>query len=257
LSIPSEVANYLNQYFDKILVVSVPRFTERQHEIKDKLSGLKFDFFWGVDKQSLNLNELMINGTYDNDKAKKATRSGKEMNLGEITCSLSHRKLYAEMILNSWKRVLIFEDDVVPRFDYLESLPLALSELPTNWELVYLGYLKHERVTSSLRRKQSFYKMLSIFGFIKWNYTMVCNLFPKPHSRYLKKAGMHDCTHAYAITLSAAKKLVESQTPVKYRADDLLSYLSTNGKLCSFVTEPKFFDQDWFNNPDAVSVKTI
>ena len=68
---------------------------------------------------------------------------------------------------------------------------------------------------------------------------------------------MHDCTHAYAISLSAAKKLLDQQTPVAHRADDLLSYLSSKAVLNSFITEPKFFDQEWFQNPNAVSVKTV
>lgn len=91
---------------------------------------------------------------------------------------------------------------------------------------------------------------------MKWDYTMVSNMLPKPFSAHLKKAGMHDCTHAYAITLSAAKKLSEQQTPVTHRADDLLSYVSSKGIVQSFVTQPKFFDQEWFHNPNAVSVKT-
>jgi glycosyl transferase family 25 len=161
------------------------------------------------------------------------------------------------MAANGWKRVLVFEDDVLPRYNDLKYLPSALAELPTDWELLYLGYLKHEKISFSLKSKQFFYKIISFLKLMKWDYTMVSNLLPKHYSKYLKKAGMHDCTHAYAITLSAAKKLLEEQTPVAHRADDLLSYLTLKGRLYSFVTEPKFFDQEWFNNPDAISVKTI
>jgi glycosyl transferase, family 25 len=82
---------------------------------------------------------------------------------------------------------------------------------------------------------------------------MVCNMLPKPYSPYLKKAGFHDCTHAYAITLAAAEKLYAAQSPVVYRADDLLSHTILKGALNAFVTEPKFFDQEGFTNADAVS----
>ena len=257
MRIATGIANFLNQYFDKILIVTLPRFTDRQHDITENLSGLAFEFFWGEDKLLLNFDTLKTNGIYDDHKSKQITRHGKEMNMGEITCSLSHRKLYNAMVANGWKRVLVFEDDVLPRYDDLQYLPAAFAELPDDWELIYLGYLKHETITPSLKAKQFFYKIFSLFRLMKWNFTMAANLLPKPYSRYLKKAGIHDCTHAYAITLSAAKKLVEEQTPVAHRADDLLSYLTANGKLHSFVTEPKFFDQEWFNNPDAISVKTI
>ncbi|MBL0146123.1 MAG: hypothetical protein IPP48_10425 [Chitinophagaceae bacterium] len=69
----------------------------------------------------------------------------------------------------------------------------------------------------------------------------------------IKKAGFHDCTHAYAVTIDGAKKLLNVQTPVVYRADDLLSATILKGELNAFVTEPKFFDQEVFQNATAQS----
>lgn len=86
-----------------------------------------------------------------------------------------------------------------------------------------------------------------------WTYKMVNNLLPKPFSTHLKRAGFHDCTHAYAVTLQAAKKLLAAQTPVVYRADDLLSATIMKGELTAFVTTPKFFDQEIFHNAAIVS----
>jgi glycosyl transferase family 25 len=257
LSVPSNITNCLQQFFDKILVVSVPRFTDRHERVKQSLQGLPFDFFWGADKLKLNYEEVKADGTYNEQMAKKLQRQGKALNLGEIACSLSHRNLYAAMIENSWKKVLILEDDVLPLINNMHDLPAALEELPQNWELVYLGYLKHERVTAGLRIKQFFYKILSSFGLMAWTYKMVSNLLPKPYRAHLKKAGFHDCTHAYAITLEGAKKLLANQTPVVYRADDLLSSTIMQGELTAFVTEPKFFDQEIFHNAAIVSeIKT-
>jgi glycosyl transferase family 25 len=135
----------------------------------------------------------------------------------------------------------------------MKYLPQSLDELPPDWELVYLGYLKHEQVTAKLKAKQFFYKIISSFGLMSWTYKMVANLLPKPYSTHLKKAGFHDCTHAYAITLQAAKKLLTAQTPVVYRADDLLSSTIMKGELNAFVTVPKFFDQELFHNTNASS----
>jgi glycosyl transferase family 25 len=238
-------------------VVSVPRFTDRHHRVKQNLEGLPFDFFWGADKLELDYDTAKTDGTYDEKKAQKLQRQGKALNLGEIACSLSHRKVYAEMVKQGWKKVLILEDDVWPITENMQHLPAALDELPANWDLVYLGYLKHEKVSTGLKAKQFFYKILSVFGLMSWSYTMVCNLLPKPFSVHLKKAGFHDCTHAYAITLAAAEKLLAAQTPVVYRADDLLSATIMKGELHAFVSEPKFFDQEIFHNAAIVSeIKT-
>jgi glycosyl transferase family 25 len=247
------IFNELQQFFDKILVVSVPRFTDRHQRVQERLKGLAFDFFWGADKLQLNLEKAKNDGTYDDVKTMELERLGKPLNSGELACALSHRNLYAAMIENGWKKILILEDDVYPLSENMPMLLKALQELPEEWDLVYLGYLKHEKITFNLKIKQFFYKILSGLKLMKWNYTMVGNLLPKPYSAHLKKAGFHDCTHAYAITLEGAKKLLEAQTPVVYRADDLLSYTILKGNFTAFITNPKFFDQESFHLEEMIS----
>lgn len=253
MAIPPDSAGFLQQYFDKILVVSVPRFTDRHLRVQEQLRGLSFEFFWGADKLSLDVQKAIKEGIYDETRTKKLQRQGKPLSQGELACSLSHRFVYEAVIANGWKKTLVLEDDVWPLFENLHLLPETFRELPASWELVYLGYLKHEQVTGQLKIKQFFYKILSGLGLMKWNYTMVSNLLPRRYSQHLKKAGFHDCTHAYAITLEGAGKLLREQTPVVYRADDLLSHTILKGKLSAFVTEPKFFDQEDFHVKETAS----
>jgi glycosyl transferase, family 25 len=248
LNLPSPITRSLEQHFEKILVVSLPRFTERHNNLEERLKGLRFEYFWGADKLQLDEEKVRGDGTYDEKSARRLQRQGKPLNMGEIACSLSHRAVYAKMVEKGWDKILILEDDVLPVFPNIESIPAALAELPADWELVYLGYLKHEKVTPGLKIKQLFYRVLSGLGGMKWSPGMVKNLLPKPYSKHLKKAGFHDCTHAYAITQSAARKLLAAQTPVVYRADDLLSAMVLKGELKAFVTEPRFFDQEAFHN---------
>jgi len=248
VAIPSDISSFLEQYFDKILVISVPRFTSRHQLAKQNLQGLDFDFFWGADKLNLDFEQVKTDGTYDEQAAKMAQRQGKALSLAEVACSLTHRQVYAAMVENGWKKILIMEDDPFPLSQNLAQLPAAFNELPDDWELVYLGYSKHEQVTTGLKIKQFFYRILSALGGMAWTYKMVGNLLPKPYSAHLKKAGFHDCAHAYAITIEAARKLLVAQTPVIYRADDLLSATVMKGELKAFVTEPKFFDQERFHN---------
>jgi len=250
---PDNTTAFLQKYFSKIFVVSVPRLSERHKEVSAYLQPLPFDFFLGVDKQNINIEAVKEQGVYDEVTAKKLQRQPKLFNLGEVACSLSHRMLYETIVKNQWEKILILEDDVLPLQNVLDSLPYAINELPSDWDLVYLGYIKHEKVTAWLWIKQCFYKILSAVGLMKWNYKMVCNLLPKPYSKYLKKAGFHDCTHAYAITLKAAQKLLAAQTPVIYRADDLLSSSVMKGDLNAFITVPKFFDQQIFHNTSIKS----
>ena len=61
---------------------------------------------------------------------------------------------------------------------------------------------------------------------------------------HLKKAGFHDFTYAYAINESAAKKLIEMQTPIQYIADNLLAHASTKGLIEAYTAWPKVFLHD-------------
>jgi glycosyl transferase, family 25 len=246
LQIPAVTVKFLEEYFDKIFVITLRRATERQKQVKQRLKGLNFDFFYGVDKQTLTWEKVFAENIYDHEKAMKLNRHGKGMVLGHVACSLSHRTLYEHIISNKYDRVLIFEDDVVPIEDTVSLLPEAVSELPGDWEIVYFGYDKNETATPALKRKQSLYRILSYLRLLKWSQEMINNILPKPYSAHLRQAGFHDLLHAYSVTYDACRKLVPVQTPVVFNADPLVSYLIKTGKLKAFITEPKFFTQEQF-----------
>ena len=58
------------------------------------------------------------------------------------------------------------------------------------------------------------------------------------------KAGFHDCTHAYAVNLVGAKKLLKAQIPVIYRADNLLSALVLKNEIKAFASRAQLFNQE-------------
>lgn len=244
---------FLQRYFDKIYVITIKRAVERQQQVKHQLDGLTFEFFYGVDKQNLGMDIIDTNKKHYTSKTRLFYRKNRRMMPGELACSLSHRNVYNDIIENGYRRVLIFEDDVVPLIKNLSLLPEVFNELPEDWDLVYLGYTKHETITSTLRFRQWYYKIISAVRLTKWNHTMISHLLPVPFSLHLKKAGFHDCTHAYAVTASSAHQLMSLQTPVAFNSDNLLSYAVLNGHLKAFVTEPKFFDQENMIDPEIKS----
>jgi glycosyl transferase family 25 len=238
----------LQQYFDKVLVLTVPRFKERQEKVKQRLAGISFEFFYGVDKNDLTEEIISHRYTYDKKNSLSVRQYFPPLNTGEIACSLSHRTIYQAMIDNNWNRILILEDDVVPDFNSLSTLFSIIKELPPDWELFYLGYLKNEKPTMCLKLKQVWYKVMWLFGFSKLSYRQISNIAPKPFRPSLMKAGFHDCTHAYAISQKGAKKLLKEQTPVKHRADSLLTALVLDGAINAYATRQFFFNQEIFTN---------
>lgn len=249
-----ETIDFLKTYFDKIIVITIVRAKDRQQKVMRKLEGLPFEFFYGVDKLSLDPGKILADDIYDQIIAEKNHRYGKGLAPGEIACALSHRKVYEYVIANDYQRVLIFEDDLVPLFHNLHEIRNAFEELPPDWEMIYLGYSKYETLTTGMKFKQQFYLILSHLGLMKWSPLMVKNLLPKPFSKHLRKAGFHDLLHAYAVNAEACRKLISSQTPVVFIADPLVSHLIMNGRLKAFTTIPQFFTQEQFTDPNYKSL---
>src|SRR5262245_29304756 len=102
----NEINSVLQYHFDKILVLTVPRFTQRHQTVKQKLEGISFDFFYGIDKYHLTKDYLKNHYCYDKNKTLSVTNHFPPLNKGEIACALSHKKIYRTMVENNWKSVL-------------------------------------------------------------------------------------------------------------------------------------------------------
>ncbi len=227
-----------NNYFDHIYVITLKRATERQAQIAKDLAGLRYDFFWGSDKLELDIPAMAAANAYNEEKAKELHRYSKGMSPGQIGCSLSHKRIYEDVLQKNYQRVLILEDDVYPV--NLEQMAAVINALPADWQLVMLDYYKNETPNWF---KQQWYHVQHALGKLKWNHTMIRNRYPRPVNRYIKTAGYHEFTDAYCITNTAAKVLLDLQTPLCFIADSLLPYATTNGLVKGYITIPKLFAQ--------------
>lgn len=235
---------FLNGWADRVLVVSLARAADRQARLGERLAGLRYEVFPATDKADLDRERLVREGAFDESRTPRAFRHSREMNLGEIGCALSHRRIYEAAVAGGWARTVVLEDDVVPRAGDLAALPAALAELPAGWDLCYLGYMKNEAPTGWDRAKRAAYVALAPFRLVRWRTGEALRLLPSPFSPHLRRAGLHACTHAYAVSLEGARKLAAAQRPVSLRADWLLSSLVLRGRLSAFVAEPRLFDQE-------------
>jgi glycosyl transferase family 25 len=244
---------FLNGWADRVLVVSLARATERRTRMQQRLAGLDFRFLDATDKLDLDRERLRREGLYDESRTPRAFRHKAEMPLGHVGCSLSHRRIYEDVVRNGWRRTVVLEDDAVPIPSALPHLRDALEQLPATWELCYLGYLGNGRVTARARLRQATYVALAPLRLVRWRTGEARRLLPRPFSTNLRRAGRHLCTHAYAVTLEGARKLLAAQTPVGFNADQLLAHLVLGGRLDAYVAEPMCFDQETFAGIDPGS----
>jgi glycosyl transferase family 25 len=249
---PGNVFQPLNDFFDHIYVITLQRATDRQQKIREQLHGLNYSFFFGADKNDFSIEELLRQGIYDETKAKEIHRYHKPMTGGQIGCSWSHRLVYEDVVKNNFQRVLILEDDVKSD-PGISSFTNIMEELPAAWELVYFDYHKNVDHSIATKLKQRVYHIQKIFGGLSWSHETISNLYATPFSPHLKKAGYHMYTSAYAISNSAAAKLLQMQTPIAYIADDLLAHAITNNVIKGFISVPKLFQQESQSDKDSVS----
>jgi glycosyl transferase family 25 len=234
----------LNRFFDRRVVITLRRATDRQAKIRESLAGLDYELFFGVDGRDIDLADLERSGLYSDALARKAVRARRSLRPGEIGCLLSHRAVYEKMLADGWHRALVLEDDAVPFPSALAQVGAALAQLPPSWELVYLGYEHGEVATARDRAKQVTYLLLAWLRLIHWTPREVLGLHARPYSKNLRRAGKHHTCHAYGISSSGARKLLAMQTPSAFAADDLLLTACIGGRLEAFVTEPKCFGQE-------------
>lgn len=234
----------LNQYYDKIYVLSVPAAEERRKLFEARFQGLNYSFFFGADKNQFTIEEVKEKGIFSEALTRQHHRFGKTMKPGEIACSWSHKMMYEEMLANNYNRILIFEDDAVPDKKMMTQIPEILQQIPADCELLMWGWDKNGEYNWSNSLKKAIYHFQHAIGRLKWNHRMIRNLYAKPFSRYLKKAGFHDYTYAYAISRAGAEKLVSMQTPIQYIADNLLAHAATNEVVKSYIVWPSVFLHD-------------
>lgn len=234
----------LNDYYDKIYVLSVQAAEDRRNLFAKRFAGLDYSFFYGADKNNFTANELIEKNIYSVELTQKHHRYSKEMLLGEIACAWSHRMIYEDMIRNNYKRIFIFEDDAVPNFEVLKNISLIIEEIPQDCELLMWGWSKNGKRTFLTALKQGLYHLQSGIGLLKWDATTIKNLFARSYSANIKKAGFHDFTYAYAVTRIGAEKLLQMQTPLQYVADNLLAYACTKEMVKGYIVYPTAFLHD-------------
>ena len=234
----------LNQYYDKIYVLSVESAAARRKLFAERFTGLKYSFFFGADKNEFTIEEVKEKGIFSEELTQHHHRFGKTMKHGEIACSWSHKMLYEEMISNNYNRILIFEDDAVPDEKMVKQIDEILKEIPADCELLMWGWDKNGINNFGTGFKKTVYHLQHSIGRLKWDHQVIRNLYAKPFSRHLKKAGFHDYTYAYAINRSGADKLIKMQTPIQYIADNLLAHASTKEMVNGYIVWPPVFLHD-------------
>ncbi len=130
--------NVLNQYFDKIYVITSYFHEHRIKYINEmfKKENIKFDFHYAVHPDFLDgsiiesyLNYLKNNNQIDTLPTSKY----------RISATISHLQVLRQFQYSNYTNVLVFEDDVSFEPDYQNKLINFIKNVPVDWDILNLG----------------------------------------------------------------------------------------------------------------------
>ncbi|MFC3123085.1 glycosyltransferase family 25 protein [Agaribacter flavus] len=234
----------LNTYFDAIFVITMEQAEARQNSIKKHMEGLNYAFWPATDKNKLDPSILSDTRYYDDEKHRNIKRTHRSMTLAEYACASSHRSIYEHMLAKNLSRVLIFEDDAIPNVDVLKHFTERMSTLSTNWDVVLFDYYDchYESVTSYL--KQGLYKLYHKLGISNWQkvpLSLINNMLMQDYNTDFYRAGRLSGSHAYCLTLNAAKHYANFQSPVVLQPDRVFYYYQAEHPLNVFACKQAMF----------------
>lgn len=110
---------------DKIYLINLPHRTDRLRMAKKQFekAGINdYNIFKAIDARKLRIKGVV------------------EDNQGLIGCFLSHFVILQEAIRYNYKRIAVFEDDMIFVDDFKDKYEHAMNQIPDKWQLLYLGY---------------------------------------------------------------------------------------------------------------------
>lgn len=175
----------------QVFVINLPKRTDRWEQVKKafEYTGLDLNRWEATDGKTLSPDYVrQVTSTFCNYFCSNSM----------IGIWLSHYKLWKHIAENNLTNVLILEDDAKPVENFNEKFNKYWTNMPSNWDIIFLGCFQCDGSTSGKRDNINGNKHLFIPDF---------------------PAGMH----GYMISNAGAKKLVRELKDVEYHIDIFLS----------------------------------
>jgi glycosyl transferase family 25 len=219
----------LNAFFDAIFVITLERNQQRQQFMRKSLDGIQYRFVDGVDGRKID--SLQKASLYSLEKNRSTWPFDLKDN--EIGCALSHARLYERIVKERIRKCLILEDDAL--IEERRTLAALLDNLPADWEVVRMGYGTEYPASYLLEGIEGLIRLA------KPGYR-IARVRTRTVKKYLRTAGHHNCTVAYAVTLEAARKLLGAVYPIATLPDHFLDLGADTGLVKSFHAVPRIFN---------------
>jgi glycosyl transferase family 25 len=202
--------NILHNYFDDIYVITLP---ERKKYVENIMNELEIYpiYFDAVNKNNLDYDKLIKNNVV-------SYKYYKEQNNGRIACHLSHMKVLDMFLKSNKNSCLIFEDDIkqidISKEEFNKIIKENLDKVPKDWDIIKLGKC-WDSCYRSIKISDNLYRVFN----------------PK-------------CRHAYAVSKSGAKKILNNTIPMINNGDEMIAKLISDRYIICYAITPSIFNQN-------------
>jgi GR25 family glycosyltransferase involved in LPS biosynthesis len=225
--------NIFNKYFDKVYIVSLKDKQSSYQEVSDQLSEYKINHerFLAIDgrgtKQEKREKRRMFQKLYNVKIPLWFANEG----MPAVSLSIGNVLMIRNMIKNNWKRILIFEDDIILSKNFMKKFKEGIEEIlekNIKYDVLYLScagecgtkgvsyeksktnnYLSTWMNTSEHMREENDIDK-PIYVHHKFDIRIPCDKKKcKPLSEHISVTKGNGGTFAYAITNEGGKKLLE------------------------------------------------
>jgi glycosyl transferase family 25 len=231
----------MEKYVDNVYLINMDKDTERLDSVTKecKKFNINFERFSGVNPLELSDEEL--------DKYVTKTCQNICPN-GLVGCAISHMKIYEDALKNNYKNILVLEDDVYFRDELYEELDKAMSELPEDYDILYLGCL-------GWCDKKQVYNM--DFYYLLFYFLSKCKSKCKNkkimNNKYIHVPELPLSAHAMIISNKGCRKLLHVIRKINYHIDMTIAVKSN--ELNIYTTKKRLIYQTLSdsNNSDMSS----
>lgn len=246
--------NILNKYFDRIFVINLENNIDRWKHVEKQFKKRKIDVerFIAIDgrcKIDKNLCLAKLNTfeiLYDIKIKNKKNIPNKEL-LPAMSLTIATIKILTAMVKNKWNRILICEDDINIRPNFIERFTNGINEIKNiNWDLLYLGSGGQTGTNGVSYEKTKENKYSSPWGedmgYVKDkdDLRLPCDDYDcKSISKNISKVYEIGGTWCYAISLKGAKKILKNIDNINENHIDLIiKELVINKKVKALAFDP-------------------
>ena len=210
---PDPEKDWLYQYFDRVVTITIPKRLEHVKKFTEKLNSENI-IHNAVLKDSLSFPDLIDQGLIVKNPPKTMTK-------GRVACHLSHIQVLMDFLKSNAETCLVFEDDNSLDFSNSKinfALVQSLKYLPEDWDILNLS---------------------PCWADCKNRVHLGGNLY-----KYTTPVA---CRNAYAVTRKGAKIIIEKSLPLGklyHSGDHTIAELARQGILKYYTIHPRLFNQN-------------